>query len=117
MVKKGRKLIVFTRYPEPGTTKTRLIPVLGVKGAAVLQKCLTEHMILTVRELMEHDSLDSEIRFEGGNRKAMKKWLGSDLCYSPQGQGDIGERMARSFADSFKKKLKKWLLLAQIVLI
>jgi glycosyltransferase A (GT-A) superfamily protein (DUF2064 family) len=30
-------LIIFTRYPKPGKTKTRLIPALGADGAALLQ--------------------------------------------------------------------------------
>ena len=29
-----RHLIIFTRYPEPHKTKTRLIPALGAEGAA-----------------------------------------------------------------------------------
>jgi len=33
-----KRLIIFTRYPEPGTTKTRMIPELGVEGAADLQR-------------------------------------------------------------------------------
>ena len=29
-----QRLIIFTRYPEAGTAKTRMIPELGAKGAA-----------------------------------------------------------------------------------
>ncbi len=32
------QLMVFTRFPEPGTTKTRLAKVLGNQGAADIQK-------------------------------------------------------------------------------
>src|SRR4028119_440578 len=39
------KLIVFTRYPEPGTTKTRLIPVLGKTGAANLHRLMAKRTI------------------------------------------------------------------------
>ena len=34
-------LIVFTRYPQPGRAKTRLIPALGAEGAAELQRQMT----------------------------------------------------------------------------
>lgn len=34
---RSEHVIVFTRYPEPGTTKTRLIPDLGEAAAATLQ--------------------------------------------------------------------------------
>lgn len=39
------RLIVFTRYPAPGRTKTRLIPVLGPAGAADLQRRMTEGLM------------------------------------------------------------------------
>ncbi|MEJ2168327.1 MAG: hypothetical protein P8X90_22650 [Desulfobacterales bacterium] len=39
------RLIIFSRYPEPGTTKTRLIPALGAEGAADLQRRMTEHIV------------------------------------------------------------------------
>ena len=37
-VEPGKRLIIFTRYPVPGRTKTRLIPTLGPQGAADLQQ-------------------------------------------------------------------------------
>jgi rSAM/selenodomain-associated transferase 2/rSAM/selenodomain-associated transferase 1 len=107
MVKNYNKLIVFTRYPEPGKTKTRLISALGEEGAAKLQKCMTEHMILTVKKLTVNFPLDTEIRFDGAHIHHMKKWLGSDFRFRQQGCGDIGMRMARSFADSFKEDADK----------
>ena len=33
-----KRLILFTRYPQPGTTKTRMIPKLGAEGAAELNR-------------------------------------------------------------------------------
>ncbi len=33
----GDQLILFARYPESGKVKTRLIPVLGERGAVVPQ--------------------------------------------------------------------------------
>ena len=44
-------LIIFTRYPEPGQTKTRLIPALGTEGAANLQKKLTEYTLTEASKL------------------------------------------------------------------
>ncbi len=46
----SQRLIIFTRYPEPGTTKTRLIPALGTEGAARLQCDLTRHALAQARE-------------------------------------------------------------------
>ncbi|MBP1718984.1 MAG: hypothetical protein H6Q43_2422, partial [Deltaproteobacteria bacterium] len=39
------RLIVFTRFPEPGESKTRLIPALGAAGAAELQRQMVEYTL------------------------------------------------------------------------
>jgi rSAM/selenodomain-associated transferase 2/rSAM/selenodomain-associated transferase 1 len=96
-----KHLIVFTRYPEPGTTKTRLIPLLGAKGAADLQRKMTEHVLLQVKRLSTQRELSVEIRYEGGDKNLMQTWLGQDFEYRPQGSGDLGQRMKRSFEDAF----------------
>lgn len=95
-------LIIFTRYPEPGKTKTRLIPALGAVGAANLQRKMTEHTIFQVRELQKTTDISWEVRFAGGNSQLMQDWLGYDLTYQCQGDGDLGSRMARSLAHAFQ---------------
>ena len=96
-----KHLIVFTRYPEPGTTKTRLIPLIGAKGAADLQRKMTEHTLLQVKRLSTQRELSVEIRYEGGDKHLMQTWLGQDFEYRAQGSGDLGQRMKRSFEDAF----------------
>jgi len=96
------RIIVFTRYPTPGTTKTRLIPALGPEGAAALQREMTEYVISVANNRDEIFPVDVEVRFEGGHSALMEAWLGSDLSYVPQGDGDLGERMCRAFTDSFE---------------
>lgn len=116
------RLIVFTRYPEPGRAKTRLIPVLGPAGAAELQRRMTVHVLKQVEILVArrtHGVRDAggvgspgqvdalacqpvavEIRFEGGDADRMVRWLGPQWTYRPQGEGDIGARMARALAEA-----------------
>jgi len=95
------KLIIFTRYPEAGKTKTRLIPVLGAAGAADLQRRMTEHTLSRIKRLTELHKIIVEIRYEGGNEDLMRDWLGPDLIYQPQGDCDLGSRMRISFEESF----------------
>lgn len=102
-VKKFKQhLIIFTRYPEPGKTKTRMIPALGDLGAANLQKQMTEYTVSQVKELQKTVDVSCEVRFAGGNLQLMQDWLGVDLVYQPQGEGDLGDRMVRSFSDAFQ---------------
>jgi rSAM/selenodomain-associated transferase 2/rSAM/selenodomain-associated transferase 1 len=97
----AKRLIIFTRYPEPGKTKTRLIPVLGKRGAAELQRRMTEHLMTTVRNTIRSMPICVEIRYEGGNEKRFQQWLGPDLIFTPQHSGNIGERMQLALDDAF----------------
>lgn len=93
------RLIIFTRYPIPGLTKTRLIPALGEEGAAELQRAMTRHTVQCVRPLMA-EGVGIEVRHDGGSPTLMERWLGKDLCYELQGEGDLGVRMERAFCES-----------------
>ena len=105
-----RRLIIFTRYPEPGQVKTRLIPALGEEGAASLQKKMTEHSVAWAASLSERMPNFLEIRYEGKDQNLMAEWLGSGYSYETQGDGDLGERMARAFEENFQKKIKQIVL-------
>jgi rSAM/selenodomain-associated transferase 1 len=96
-----KHLAVFTRYPFPGDTKTRLAPALGFQGAADLQQKMTEHIIFFLKQLKEDFDLDVEVRYEGGNADLMKRWLGDGFTYRQQGTGDLGFRMKGFFQDAF----------------
>lgn len=97
------RLILLTRHPVPGRVKTRLIPALGAEGAAALQRRMTCRVLRTALEVEARCGLDLEIRFDGATDAAMSHWLGDDLRYREQGAGDLGERMARAFEDSFRE--------------
>ena len=100
-------LIVFTRYPEPGKTKTRMIPALGAEGAANLQRQLTEHTLKQVEKLKSIRLISSEFHFTGGNKQLMREWLGENLIYYPQQSGDLGQRMYSAFAQAFATGSKR----------
>lgn len=97
-------LIVFTRYPEAGKAKTRLIPALGALGAAQLQRQMTEYTIAQVSPLQSQRFLTVEVRFSGGNVQLMQKWLGTQIVYNAQGEGDLGARIERSLTAAFVRK-------------
>jgi rSAM/selenodomain-associated transferase 1 len=97
-------LIVFTRYPEPGKTKTRLIPVLGAEGAANLHRQLTETVITQVKEL---SNVLVEVHFTGGNQQLMQAWLGENITYRQQIEGDLGLRIATAFQTAFNNGMEK----------
>ena len=90
------RLVLFTRFPEPGRAKTRLIPALGPDGAARVHRRLTERSVAAMRA----SGLPVEVRITGAEPEAFATWLGGDLAFVPQGRGDLGERLARASADA-----------------
>ncbi len=98
-----KHLIIFTRYPQPGKTKTRLIPALGVEGAANLQRQMTEFTLSKVKKFQLEAAISFEIRFAGGDLQLMQNWLGTELNYQLQGDGDLGKRMENSFLNAFNQ--------------
>ncbi|MBD2652222.1 TIGR04282 family arsenosugar biosynthesis glycosyltransferase [Synechocystis sp. FACHB-383] len=91
-------LLIFTRWPEPGKTKTRLIPALGPGGAAQLQQQLTEYTVHTANIFRQQTLIKSQVTifYTGGPEPQMKQWLGNDLTYQSQSSGDLGDRLQKS---------------------
>ena len=100
-------LIIYSRYPEPGKTKTRMIPALGKEAAAQLQQKMTEHTLNTARQLQDDRSTKIEVHFAGGNQQLMSDWLGEDLSYVSQTAGDLGNKMQSSFQQAFDNNYKR----------
>jgi rSAM/selenodomain-associated transferase 1 len=100
-------LIVFTRYPEAGKTKTRLIPVLGEEGAAKLQQQMTEHTLAQVRKLQVSWGVSVVVYFAGGDVQQMQSWLGEAFSYHPQDHGDLGDRLQSALATAFNNGMNR----------
>ncbi len=97
----AEKLVIFARYPIPGSAKTRLVPALGAEEAASLHRRLVLRTLRIARKACHIVPADLEVRFDGGTEQAMSHWLGDSARFAPQGPGDLGERMARAFEESF----------------
>ncbi|MEB3227533.1 MAG: TIGR04282 family arsenosugar biosynthesis glycosyltransferase [Synechocystis sp.] len=95
------QLLIFTRFPVPGRTKTRLIPALGPGGAASLQRQLTEHVVKIATQLSQHQPIAITLVYTGGTETQMQQWLGTDLDYASQQEGDLGDRLQGAFQAAF----------------
>ena len=85
------RVVLFTRYPEPGKAKTRLIPAIGAERAAQVHRTLTEWTVQAVLE----SGLALEVRATGAAVEAFADWLGA-ISIVDQGPGDLGQRLARA---------------------
>jgi rSAM/selenodomain-associated transferase 1 len=89
------RIVIFAKEPKPGFSKTRLIPALGAQGAAVLAMQLLDRML--------HAAIASQV---GVVELCVTPWSSAvvwrhlgvpeSVQLTDQGDGDLGERMARA---------------------
>ncbi len=101
MFETGERLILFTRYPRAGAVKTRLIGALSAGGAKAVHRRLAEHAAAQMRLLTVTRPVVAEVRYTGGSSAQMIAWLGRDLVYRSQTEGDLGARLDHAFAAAF----------------
>ena len=107
---------VFLKEPRPGTVKTRLGKDLGMGEAARLYRSFVADTLETAGRVA---GLDITVFFSPDrSRDAVEAFLGDILPGSlverlefvPQGEGDLGDRMARAF-EHMTGRLAKSLLI------
>lgn len=103
----SNRTIVFSRLPQAGNTKTRMIPALGPQGAADLQKQMTRRTLATIARTASLVACETQIRYTGGTREQMAEVFGNGLQYVPQGEGDLGARLQTAFAAAFDDRMNR----------
>jgi uncharacterized protein len=86
------RVVAFARFPVAGMCKTRLIPAVGAAGAAAIHTRLVETCIAAMRG----SGLATELHITGADFSAFRDWLGDDISFVDQGEGDLGDRLARA---------------------
>lgn len=94
------RLLLFTRFPEAGRCKTRLIPALGAEGATRLQRLLTEKIVVEALSVQDAGLGSLTVHHDGATSEEMASWLGP-LPYVAQVQGNLGRRMEAAFDHAF----------------
>jgi hypothetical protein len=101
------RLVVFVKAPRPGQVKTRLATTLGAAAAATAYRALTERVLANVRELP-----GVELRFAPDDALAeIQPWLQPGRHARPQGEGDLGTRLERAFAEAFADGARRVVLI------
>ena len=90
-------LVIFAKAPQPGAVKTRLIPALGAEGAADLARRMLGH---TLQQALAAGAGPVELCMSPapGNKAWRGVALPAGVTCTAQGEGDLGQRMARAVA-------------------
>ena len=99
-----QRLILMCKYPRPGAVKTRLEPALGALRACDLHRALVAHTVLEMTKFAAQGDLGLEVRVaDAPDETSARAWLGVGLSIRPQGEGDLGQRMARAVETAFEE--------------
>jgi rSAM/selenodomain-associated transferase 1 len=89
------RTVIFAKAPVPGLAKTRLIPALGEQGAADLARRMLDH---TVAQALA--AAIGPVELCASPASAEAAWepfpIPASVTWSDQGEGNLGERMARA---------------------
>ena len=89
------RIVIIAKAPRPGYAKTRLIPALGAQGAAALAQRMLRHAVSIAL-----DAGVGPVELCAAPNRHDPAWaalaLPTELAWSDQGEGDLGERMARA---------------------
>ena len=97
------KLIVFVKAPRPGAVKTRLAKTIGAPAAGAAYRQLVETLLNQLQGLggvevcFSPDDAASEVQH----------WLDEGWRSSPQGDGDLGQRLQSAFQRAFHAGAKR----------
>lgn len=93
------RLIVFVKAPRPGFVKTRLAESIGKEAACEAYRMLTESLF---RNLDKVEDNELEIKFTpDDSRDEVRPWLRDGWTSSPQGAGNLGDRLQRALEEAF----------------
>ncbi|RWX46908.1 hypothetical protein H206_00219 [Candidatus Electrothrix aarhusensis] len=107
-------IVLFTRYPQAGKVKTRLINHLGPQGAADLHSRMTKQVINQVQPALMTGSIQLQVYYCGGSQQEIKTWLGKnskDIQLARQQGNGLGERMQDAFEQTWQQGAEKVLLI------
>lgn len=103
-----RRLLIFVKYPIPGTVKTRLAASLGAAAASEISRACTE-LTLARLSACRHESVLCVDPPEALART--RSWLGTDWSLQPQHGTTLGARLSRAMQRTFAQGATRVLII------
>jgi rSAM/selenodomain-associated transferase 1 len=103
------RLIIFTRCPEEGRCKTRLIPAIGEHRAAQIHEELVKRTMNLAAQAITQ-GINIEVRYAGEALERLRLLCGEcaeQFELRPQKGADLGQRLSESSATAFREGAAK----------
>jgi uncharacterized protein len=84
---------------------------MGGTAAASLHRQMTERTLRQARALQAQIAATIAVHFDGSDSQQMANWLGADLVYQSQSEGDLGMRMDRSISSAHQQGAERVVLI------
>ena len=105
-------LILFVKYPNPGSVKTRLGKTIGMELAARLYRIFAETSFTIAAEMSKNSTKVYVWFAPGGEASAIQSWVGHEQFLYAEQQGDtLGDRMRHAFQEAFRQGATKAVIL------
>lgn len=100
-------LIIFTREPVPGSTKTRLMPYFSADQCAELHRCFLKD----ISREMRNAEADIIVAYTGGDPVFLRKVFSRNTIFIEQNGDDLGARMENAINEAFSLGYQKVILI------
>ena len=103
------RLIIFTRCPDVGRCKTRLIPVLGELRATQIHEELVNRTMNLAAQAIDQE-IRIEVRYAGEALERLRFVCGDtadQFEFRPQQGANLGQRLSESSATAFREGASK----------
>ncbi len=107
-----KALIIFTRVPIPGQTKTRLMPFLDGEQCAGLHTCFLKDILQKAQQVDATLFLFYTPRDEKG---LLQKAVGNEIICLPQYGADLGQKMKNAIGSVLRLGFEKVILMGSDV--
>lgn len=104
-------LLFFTRFPQAGAVKARLAIEIGSANAMAAHDAMT-HFCLAAADVATA-TIDASLHVltTGASRAEAAGWLGMGHRYVDQGDGDLGDRVARALHHAIEQGARRIVVL------
>lgn len=104
-------IIVFVKFPQKGKVKTRLAKDKGAYFATEFYRICAEHILSEIKKLNKDNFTSYIYCYSNSEVEMVSGWIGKEFIVKPQIDGDLGQRMSKSFNELFNEGFSKVLII------